>query len=52
MNDATIPTWFTPAYGIAVIAGALGSILLLVRNSLAVPVVGLSLSAKGRGWLT
>lgn len=37
------PAWVTSAYAIAVNAGALGCVLLLLRKSLAIPVFVLSL---------
>lgn len=40
-----IPVWATAAYAIAVNAGALGCLLLLLRKALAVPVLVLSLAA-------
>lgn len=39
----TTPTWATSAYAIAVNAGVLGSLLLLLRKSWAVPLFALSL---------
>lgn len=39
-----IPMWATSAYAIAVNAGALGCLLLLLRKSLAIPVLVLSLA--------
>jgi hypothetical protein len=41
---AETPAWATGAYAIAVFGGLLGCILLLMRRSLAVPVLGLSLA--------
>lgn len=41
---ADTPAWATGAYAIAVFGGLLGCILLLMRRSLAVPVLGLSLA--------
>ncbi|MDN4501333.1 hypothetical protein QX776_02915 [Alteromonadaceae bacterium BrNp21-10] len=38
-----IPLWVNVAFAIAVCGGALGCILLLVRKSLAYPILGLSL---------
>jgi len=38
-----VPFWATAAYGIAVVAGSLGSILLIARSSWAVPMFLLSL---------
>jgi len=38
------PVWVTSAYAIAVFGGAIGSVLLLLRKSLAVPVFALSLA--------
>ena len=40
---ADIPAWATGAYAIAVFAGTLGSILLLMRKALALPVFVVSL---------
>ena len=42
---ATMPLWMQAAFGIATIGGVLGSLLLLLRRKLAVPVLGLSLIA-------
>ena len=42
---STIPTWVTIAYGIAVAAGVLGCILLLLRNVWAIPAFIVSLVA-------
>ena len=39
-----IPAWATSAYATAVTAGALGCLLLLLRRSLAIPVLVLSLA--------
>lgn len=39
-----VPTWATSAYAIAVNAGALGCLLLLLRKALALPVFVLSLT--------
>lgn len=39
-----IPVWATSAYAIAVNAGALGCVLLLLRKKLALPVLVLSLA--------
>lgn len=38
-----IPVWVKIAFGLAVIGGTVGCILLLMRNKLAVPVLALSL---------
>ncbi len=38
-----IPAWYTAAFAIAVFAGAIGSILLLLKKKLASPVLLLSL---------
>ena len=38
-----VPAWATGAFAIAVFAGALGCLLLLLRKKLAIPVLGLSL---------
>jgi len=38
-----IPAWYTAAFAIAVFAGAIGSILLLLKRKLAKPVLLLSL---------
>jgi hypothetical protein len=40
-----IPAWVTSAYAVAVFGGLLGSILLLARRALAVPVFWVSLAA-------
>ncbi len=40
----TVPAWITAAFAVAVLAGTLGSILLLLRQRLAVPVLALSLA--------
>lgn len=40
-----VPTWATAAYAIAVNAGALGCLLLLLRKALALPVLMVSLAA-------
>ena len=40
-----VPTWVTSAFAIAVNAGAIGCLLLLLRKSLAVPLLILSLVA-------
>lgn len=40
-----IPAWYTAAFAIAVFAGALGSILLLIKKKLATPILILSLIA-------
>jgi hypothetical protein len=42
---ATRPLWATIAFGLAVASGALGSILLLLRHKLSVPVFACSLIA-------
>lgn len=42
---SSIPTWVTSAYAIAVTAGVLGCILLLMRKAWAVPVFIVSLVA-------
>jgi hypothetical protein len=39
-----VPTWATAAYAVAVNAGALGCLLLLLRKALAVPVLIASLA--------
>jgi ABC-type Fe3+ transport system permease subunit len=39
----TMPAWVIVAFGLAVIGGALGCVLLLLKNSLAFPVLCLSL---------
>jgi len=39
------PTWLWAVYGLAVVAGTLGSLLLLMRRKLALPVFWLSLVA-------
>ncbi len=41
----SIPTWAMAAFAIATTAGVIASVLLLVRNGLALPVFGLSLAA-------
>jgi len=41
----TTPTWATAAFAIAVNAGVLGSLLLLLRKTWAVPVLAISLLA-------
>lgn len=38
-----VPPWLTAFFALAVFGGVAGSILLLLRNKLAVPVLGLSL---------
>lgn len=38
-----IPAWYTAAFAIAVFAGAIGSILLLLKKKLATPILVLSL---------
>lgn len=52
---AAQPVWVTLAYAIAVFAGALGCLLLLLRKKLAAPVLVLSLLAvilqQGYMWL-
>lgn len=40
-----IPAWYTAAFAIAVFAGAIGSILLLLKKKLASPILVLSLIA-------
>ena len=40
-----IPGWVTTAYGVAVISGVLGCILLLMRKTLAIPLFIVSLVA-------
>ena len=40
-----IPAWYTAAFAIAVFAGALGCILLLLKKKLATPILILSLIA-------
>ena len=40
-----IPAWATGAYGLAVTAGTLGSVLLLLRNGWSVPMFLVSLAA-------
>jgi hypothetical protein len=42
---AALPAWFTPVYAVAVGAGLLGSIALLMRSKLAQPLYILSLIA-------
>lgn len=42
LHDAT-PAWATAAFGIAVFGGALGSLLLVLKRSLALPLLVLSL---------
>lgn len=42
---ANIPTWATSAYAIAVTAGVIGSLLLILRKAWAVPVFAISLLA-------
>ena len=42
---AVVPAWFAPSYGTAVIAGALGSLALLLRRRWAVAAFALSLVA-------
>ena len=37
------PTWVNVAFGVAVVAGVLGCIALVMRSRMAVPVLGLSL---------
>ena len=39
------PTWLWALYGVAVVTGTLGSLLLLLRRRLALPVFWLSLAA-------
>ena len=39
------PVWVTSAFAIAVNAGAIGCLLLVLRKSLALPVLGVSLAA-------
>ena len=39
-----IPAWATSAYAIAVTAGVIGSVLLLLRKSLSMPFLALSLA--------
>ncbi len=39
------PAWLTGVYAIAVFSGAVGSILLLLRKSLATPILVISLAA-------
>jgi len=49
-----VPAWATAAYAIAVNAGAIGCLLLLLRKSLAVPMLVLSLAGAlvqfGHAW--
>ncbi|MBT8255082.1 MAG: hypothetical protein KJO23_00950 [Bacteroidia bacterium] len=40
-----LPSWYFIVFGVAVIAGALASILMLARKKFAVPVFGISLIA-------
>jgi hypothetical protein len=40
-----IPAWYTAAFAIAVFAGALGSVLLLIKRKMATPFLLLSLLA-------
>ena len=40
-----VPAWATSAYAIAVNAGALGCLLLLIRKSLSIPVLAISFVA-------
>ncbi|WP_203295707.1 hypothetical protein [Luteirhabdus pelagi] len=51
----TTPTWLTIVFAIATIAGLLGSILLLAKRKVAIPVFGISLLAvlvqNFYGWL-
>lgn len=44
LREAT-PAWVTGCYAIAVFAGTLGSIALLIRKTWAVPLFGISLAA-------
>jgi len=41
----SLPSWYNYVFGIAVFAGLLGALLLLLRKKLAVPVFGISLLA-------
>lgn len=41
----TMPAWVTAAFATAVTAGALGSVLLILRSAWALPVLGISLAA-------
>lgn len=41
----TMPAWVTAAFATAVTAGALGSLLLILRSPWALPVLGISLAA-------
>lgn len=38
-----LPTWYTVIFGIAVFSGLLGSIVLLLRKKVAIPLFGISL---------
>lgn len=39
----SLPSWYTVVYGIATITGLLGSICLVLKKRLAVPLLGISL---------
>ncbi len=41
----SLPSWYNIVFGIAVIAGVLGCLLLLMRKKLATPIFGISLIA-------
>ncbi|KAA3624908.1 MAG: hypothetical protein DWP94_02320 [Flavobacterium sp.] len=40
-----LPSWYSYVFAVAVFAGVIGSLLLLLRKRLAVPVLGISLLA-------
>ena len=40
----SLPSWVTYTWGLGVLAGVVGTLLLLLRNGLAVPVLALSLA--------
>ncbi len=40
-----LPSWYSYVFAVAVFAGVIGSLLLLIRKKLAVPVLGISLLA-------
>jgi hypothetical protein len=42
---AALPAWFTPVYAVAILGGVLGSLALLLRSRLAVPLYIASLVA-------
>jgi len=41
----SLPSWYNYIFGVAVIAGVLGALLLLLRKKIAIPVFGISLLA-------